>query len=531
MKFFNIIKNDYFKLFVRREGVVVLGKNYSNLWLLTLVLVATFLAIAFSSGSINYLDYKMNDPFINWVDIQNEYGEGDFEGLSYALTDPETMEEFHYRGFQSDYKFSYFFFGREEDNTQYLNCRFFGQMNNQLVQAILDADNVVGGNAMTDLSELSEKAIGVVVTKEAMDKLGYAYPYPAYIDLYSYSPGADEYGIELDNALRARTPLPVLGVVKRLPGNVDLISSSYFYAQRTNDFTHPFNLAKEEYGRSLKFFVPSDIALPDFETLVSGIVESTDTTGCVMDPYGFFPSEQVNFKSAGGEGVFIQFETVQGEFSYATTAAVASAVAQAYPDADIHRLYDYGRYFGAKSLNTQAYISVHFNDLNNIRAFESFVNQYQVKIEMSQINAKENFNAVRIMANILSWAMIAFAIICIILFIVNLLQSYFQKVKRNLGTFKAFGISNSELISIYMLIMISIVTMAIVVSLLVVAVVQMLLPLFNVLKDGEFSYLALWNAKTIWSVLIIICASVFTVFKVMSDMLKQTPGDLIYDRQ
>ena len=74
----DMLKNDYFRLFVKREGKVVLGKNNSNLWLLTAVLVATFLAISFSNASLKYLSYKMNDPFINWVDIKNEYGEGDF---------------------------------------------------------------------------------------------------------------------------------------------------------------------------------------------------------------------------------------------------------------------------------------------------------------------------------------------------------------------------------------------------------------------------------------------------------------------
>ena len=59
------IYGDYFRLFVRREGKVVLGKNLSNLWLLTGVLALTFFAIAFSNASMNYLSYKMNDPFIN----------------------------------------------------------------------------------------------------------------------------------------------------------------------------------------------------------------------------------------------------------------------------------------------------------------------------------------------------------------------------------------------------------------------------------------------------------------------------------
>ena len=95
MKIIDLIKSDYFLLFVKREGKVVLGKSYSNLWLLTAVLSATFLAIAFSNASLDYLSYKMDDPFINWVDIKNEYGEGDFYGLEYALDLDENKERYH----------------------------------------------------------------------------------------------------------------------------------------------------------------------------------------------------------------------------------------------------------------------------------------------------------------------------------------------------------------------------------------------------------------------------------------------------
>ena len=55
------------------------------------------------------------------------------------------------------------------------------------------------------------------------------------------------------------------------------------------------------------------------------------------------------------------------------------------------------------------------------------------------------------MAAILSAAMVIFSIVCIIMFLVNMLQSYFQKVKRNIGTFKAFGMNAAELIYVYVI--------------------------------------------------------------------------------
>ena len=162
--------------------------------------------------------------------------------------------------------------------------------------------------------------------------------------------------------------------------------------------------------------------------------------------------------------------------------------------------------------------------------FQEYVKEnFRVNIEMTQINAKRNFNAVSIMANILSWAMIFFAITCIVLFIINLLQSYFQKVKRNIGTFKAFGISNRELTGVYTLIIFLMVAAAVVIALAAVLLVQLLAPVFGLLKEG-YNLLDLGNPKTVISILVILAASVVTVHWVMQKMLRNTPGDLIYDR-
>jgi predicted lysophospholipase L1 biosynthesis ABC-type transport system permease subunit len=87
------------------------------------------------------------------------------------------------------------------------------------------------------------------------------------------------------------------------------------------------------------------------------------------------------------------------------------------------------------------------------------------------------------MANILSLAMILFSIVCIVMFIVNMLQSYFQKVKRNIGTFKAFGINSNELIGVYVLIIFAIVMIAVIQSVAFVWIIEILLDAFDSTYD------------------------------------------------
>lgn len=523
MKIFEVLKNDYFRLFVKREGKVVLGKNCSNLWLLASVLTATFLAIAFSNASLDYLSYKMDDPFINWVDIKNEYGEGDFYGLEYALDSEENKVKYHYHNYQADYSFTYMFFGKQAQNVQYLKCRFFQNLNTPLVEAILSRDNVVRNWRISDLSAVSDNTIGVIITEEMMKKLGYDKA-PSYIDYMSYSPGADAYGFDLLDNEFARLPVPVLAVVKRLPGNVDLISSTYFYQQACNDQTYTFNMCNDEYARNLCYFIPVEVSMDKFREELKAVAAEYTQAQIQVDEYSFYSPEIIPFR----EGIFVKLDCYDEYLDYGTWKSINEGMLKAVEG--INRVFAYQ--FSDYPLTQKAFISVHFEDLDMIREFESFVrDNFKVKIEMSQINAKENFNAVSAMGNILSWVIIIFAIVCIILFIVNLLQSYFQKVKRNLGTFKAFGISNHDLISVYVLIMAAIILAAIVMSVSVAWLAQGTLHLCGVLKDGVFDYLSLWSSKTVCSILVIIVASVYTVYAVMHKLLKSTPGDLIYDRQ
>lgn len=525
MKIFDLLKNDYFRLFVKREGKVVLGKSYSSLWLLTAVLTATFLAIAFSNASLSYLSYKMDDPFINWVDIQNDYGEGDFIGLQYSLESEYNKEEFHYYSYQKDYMFSFMFFGAEYGSFQYFKCRFFQDMNTPLVKSILGKDNVVKDWVVKDPSLIVNNTVGVIITEEAMRKLGYDEA-PAFIGFTGFSDTAQEYGFDFYQT-QVKAPVPVLAVVKNLPGNADIVSSSFFYEQISNDYTRPFNFEENagRYADNLSYFIPNTLSSDKFKKGIAEAAAEFTDAGFDLDELSFYLPEITPFVE--GRFATLYFDDY---LDYSQLKSLNDGLMEKFSKDGLHRVFNYN--FCDAPLTASSFISVHFKDLDKLRDFEKYVrDEFKVKLEMSQINAKENFNAVSAMGNILSWVIIIFAIVCIILFIVNLLQSYFQKVKRNLGTFKAFGISNRALISVYVLIMAAIVLSAILMSVSVTWVIQGLLHVCGILKDGVFDYLSLWSMKTVCSIIIIVAASVYTVYYVMHRLLMSTPGDLIYDRQ
>ena len=206
-------------------------------------------------------------------------------------------------------------------------------------------------------------------------------------------------------------------------------------------------------------------------------------------------------------------------------------VREEFGQAELTRIYDYD--FSLTTPSTGSFVSVQFNSegLKNIRSFADYLNsEFHIDIEMSQIQSKENFSAVSVTATILTWTIVFFALVSVILFIVNLLRTYFQRVKRNMGTFKAFGMSNKELIHIYILILVAVVLGAMLIALLAVIMIQAFLWICNISYQGGSPYLVIGNINTLLAIVVILASSVLTVYWVMKNQLSATPGDLIYDR-
>lgn len=517
----------YLKLLMAREAKEVLGKKDSNLWILTLVLVATFSSIAFSEGSMNYLKDKMEDPFTNWVSIAKAIDDNSFNNFRDSLELEENKLKYDYSNVLMDQFTNYQIMGNGK--VQYPSVRFFGDINSQLVKAILAEDNIAEG-CKVNQNLLFDETMGFIITTDAAKRLGYDEEHlPTYIGyLAGLNEGADTLGIKLElGGDFYSVAFPVLAVVRKLPNNVDMMSANFFYRQQhvNADVTHPFDfIAHEaEYLHHLHFYVADEIGDEEFDLFVKNITpDSLKQTIQIYDD-----SERCKDLLSWKPGTIRMIDLGDDRLPRKVFQDIADAIESHY-DASlvrrVHRLV-----YGTKEAERGSFISVEFKSLNHIREFEAFAKRNGIQLEMEQVNSKENFNAVTVMAGILSAAMVIFSIVCIIMFMVNMLQSYFQKVKRNIGTFKAFGMNGKELIQVYIIILISIVLTAVVIALLATWGIQGLLPLLGIEKDG-FNYLSLWNATTYIATAVIFVSTIITVILVMIRLLSQTPGDLIYDR-
>ena len=69
-----MINKDAISLFLKKEGQELLGKHKANFWVLAAIFLLAILSIGFGSASLKYLKYKMDDPFVKWVDIIDQQG-------------------------------------------------------------------------------------------------------------------------------------------------------------------------------------------------------------------------------------------------------------------------------------------------------------------------------------------------------------------------------------------------------------------------------------------------------------------------
>ena len=104
MKFPLLKEHQY--LLMQREGRIVIGKKAVNLWLLVAVLTATFLSIAFSAGSMVYLDDKMNDPYTNWLNVYRDSTDRNLNILADELEMDSLREHFFYDSVQTPWTWS-----------------------------------------------------------------------------------------------------------------------------------------------------------------------------------------------------------------------------------------------------------------------------------------------------------------------------------------------------------------------------------------------------------------------------------------
>lgn len=180
------------------------------------------------------------------------------------------------------------------------------------------------------------------------------------------------------------------------------------------------------------------------------------------------------------------------------------------------------------------YIAVNFNNLSKVDEFaENFAEESEIKLEMAKIEQMKNYNFISQLTRIMSIILIGFSVLMINIFLSNILSTHLNKIKMNIGTFKAFGI---DIKRIYMGMMYIFVLLPLIVSLLMAAIIGYLGFVYFVIDvispfDVEKAlYFDLMNGLTLLSILVLAVVNYYAFSVIIERIFKQRPGDLIYDR-
>jgi len=497
----------YNKLFITKEFSSVVGKGWQNFWILFLVFLLTIFALEFSRSGLKYLSYKMSDPFINWIEVKEQ---GDFQRFMEDINDKKadfsisTVED-------NNYILQYVF------NSDYKKIRVEGRTiahDSKLLDKILDSDNAVAVRQ----HEISQNDYGWIVTKDLMTRLGYEDEthYPLFIN-YTY-PGdtanLNRFGVKNHDDYFV-IPIPIIAVVNQLPDLLDFITPKYFM-QQDKSGSKPFNVSMHaDYYNDLILAVEN--AYDDIEQQIR---QKLDNSGLQYDDVWEKSDYELSLRNVTKYRIIIRDSLVQ------KLNDVAEKICS---DPNIYRIYDYD-FDNGYQLRAN-YISFMFTDLAKVPDFAQWSKEeHGIRIDMTQIEAKENFNIFNILVWSLCIAISIIAIAFIAIFLYFLIDSHFRRISKNLGTIMAFGLSNTAIIKIYLIVFLGLILASLTAVLAILGLGEYLCNLLQWTHEGGLPYFSIKDGFVLAIVGALPMIATGVTFIFLNIKLKATPGDLIFER-
>ena len=524
-----LTNSDFKSLFFKKEGRVIIGNKWINFNVVLVILFATFFALGIADGSKRYLKKRMDNPFNNWVNFETKKIEPDeLDGLIKDIK--KLKSNFHISDIDSlDYKSKGFFSNDCNDLDASVAKRMVGlslKQNSSLFKDFLLKDQSFKRSCKDYkyLADNFDKSHGIIIKRKLLERLSYNVDsFPNYLKYYN----SDGYGEPFYNSI------PILGVVNDLPLNVSytcnkktidyLKNNGFFKCDRNNYFD------LETKSKNYQIFIDDPV---HFDTLKKKF-KKIDS----LSRDAFFESKFVRGKYYEIKDVVNGAELVNNIFNY--------------PNNNIHLVRDstkINNWLEGRNELKFDFVSIQLTDLDSIKPLKKYLDSYPfthdfvnkedrlINIEIDKVESLSNLNFISELTKVLSSFLLFFSLFAIILFLVNIINSHFEKIKQNIGTLKAFGLSNKKLIGNYISIYILIIFLAAIIAFLFAALLGQLglgVLIFDLLditiEKGEKCF-DLINLDGFMELLLILILSIGVVYFKLRKILLSTPGDLIFER-
>lgn len=541
-----IQSNELGKTFGRKEYNVIEGEDKKSFYILTALIFVALLSLSLAKSSLDYLDVTMNSPFTSWltVEMSNASNYDKYDKVDRTFEEWVREERFGIDSKTGTYKSLWNVYPSEGGNLKSAFTRTFSYYDDSLLLAgILDERNVIEQYTEREWPGRREMKNGVIITKSFLDELGF--------DLSDIDNSADSIRPSLFVEYNFAFSLKLLAVVQSLPQQGELLcehtllkgieggitdkstSLRVFNTDETNLIDLYFysdEPVEDDFVQAFSEELSALAILADNEIVSLDIIEEEKSLG-----FNYRIKVILNEKYSDVLGLFKELNRKLRNFESFEKYKISNCILdikESYvsPIKNIHK--DRSKFVGREFSS----LSVKFNSLDSIEAFQnSLESRHQVELDMDQIISKKNFNVISLISKLLVFVIVLLSVFAVTFYLYNMLRSHLEKIKSNLGTILAFGVSKKYLQKVYMVIVFKLLSKAILWTMISLTIIQMLFN-FLPLDDGSvvksiMSYYSLWSNWWIYgAVFILACVTYFFFRRILVNFLSVSPGDLIYNR-
>ena len=493
--------SSFIKVFVYPEFKALVSNKY-KLLLLLIVVITSFWAIGFSNAIQFYLKKKMDNPFVRFITVTIN-NKTNYEELKDDLSRIEIQNRFNFspppsvnttiQNFQST--------GLKQPDA-YLRAV---NTNDPLYKFLLNESDIFLSDNPIDITD-EKTSWGIIVTKDYLKKLGYSDLNVGYINYIRPANNKDDDTI----------PIPVAAVVEQLPDYLNGIVNDKLLMSMNGGFNdNPLDISL--HNTELCFFIIGEVSS---EEILKVIQEKFPVENI---------KELVNESHVQGKRFVFYTDYPKEDFESIKTLL---------KNYQVMRVYNFTDKALPPTIESEkpSFITIPFNSLDSVSAFQKYLeeNHNNVRIDMNTVEAKSNFNTFDKISNLLGLLLTIFGSVLMISITLNTILNHIEKNKTNLGTLKAFGMSNLSVTIVYTgiaaFLIFSITAIGFVFNKITGSIISnYVAKLGNMNISQEFNLYVLEFNTTL--LLIFVLFPILTVFGfIYRKLYNKTPGDLIYDR-
>jgi len=538
---------NYAKLFLKKEGKALLGKKKSNFFILSLILTFTFLAIGFANGSLDYLNKQLNDPFVNLMTINVPSSQNtSLKYLQSDLMDEDIKSKFLLNNATPYKKSPLRVLDAAKHTFNYVPARSVDVEEDAglINEVVLEKGNVIHSKISSGFKDAND--IGVIVTSNFLDEFGY----PENTNFIYYPFTIKDKDSTSDNSYDIPVKVPVRAIVKRLPGKYGALYPIFFWKSLMYNQDNIFDSSTR--NNKLNIFLETNDAVKSskFGDLLSEFF-ARNTELEIFHPRSPIKNiDTVGFKA--GYRYDIGFDSSVTDISLLNSLLhkIKLKAKDNFDTTSIERFFDYSGVSEIKNDFKYDELSVYFKRLDNIGAFKDYLltkgnakeNADIIQLDDAKVKEKENYFFLSRVTYIISTLLVGFSTLAVCLFIFNLLVSHLAKVKMNIGTLKAIGLTDKESSNIYFKIILFFISIATFISFVLATAIGKIINYFFTNHKNETSNISYFkmldfvepssivNLIMLSAIFIILFCSILISRITIRKTLSKTPGDLIYNR-